>query len=49
MLRFSALGGDWFGSDWTYAKRYVAHSAARNRRNFNVVVEDALEKVQPPI
>lgn len=49
MLRFSALGGDWFGSDWRYAKRYVAESAARNRRDFNVVVEDALEKVQPPI
>lgn len=49
MLRFALLAGDWYGSDWKYIKKYISKAEESGRNEFNIIVEDSLEKVQPPL
>ncbi|CAK7913254.1 hypothetical protein CAAN1_20S01948 [[Candida] anglica] len=48
-LEFGSLSGDWFGSDWTYIKKYIDECERQDRKMYNSVVEDVLKKVRPPI
>lgn len=48
------LTGDWFGSEWTYVRRYIDHHRSQVTNDTptgisNDIVEEAIERVRPPI
>lgn len=53
-IELSILTGDWYGSDWKYAKKYIeSHRSVRDNSTptgyTNSIVEDAIYAVKPPI
>ncbi|CAH2353614.1 hypothetical protein CLIB1423_11S03730 [[Candida] railenensis] len=49
MLKIASLGGDWYGTDWKFIQNYIQRCEGKGKEEYNVIVEDALHKVQPPV
>lgn len=49
MLKIALLGGDWYGTDWKFIQNYIQRCEGKGKEEYNVIVEDALHKVQPPV
>ena len=47
--RYDMLLGDWYGSEWDVVQRYISLSKEKERDEWNVIVEDTIANVQPPM